>query len=148
MPGSEFTVSGVTPSGYNQTYVAIAGTTGTTLVGNPLSGPNGTLQAISNPGTFTVAGSAVSVILPGMAVLGGILTNFVAPYGTFASTGTGGTGTYGITVGFALGSFTFTGAISGTTLTVSSITAYNALSPVCVLPLAALVFRRRTLSLS
>ena len=43
--GSEFTVTGVSPSGYNHTYVAVAGTTGTTLVGNPLSGPVGVPQA-------------------------------------------------------------------------------------------------------
>ena len=44
--GSEFTVSGVpAAAGFNLTYVAVAGTSGTTIVGNPLSGPVGLPQA-------------------------------------------------------------------------------------------------------
>ena len=98
IPGSEFTVSGVSPSGYNQTYVAVAGTSGTNVVGNPLSGPVGTLQAISNPGSFVSGGSMASVIMPGMQMLGDTPATIIAPYGTFGGTGTGGVGTYGLTV--------------------------------------------------
>ena len=54
IPGSEFTVSGMAPGGYNQTYVAVAGTSGTTIVGNPLSGPVGVPQPLSNPGSFVL----------------------------------------------------------------------------------------------
>ena len=53
--GTEFTVSGVSPSGYNQTYVAVAGTSGTTLVGNPLSGSIGLPQAHPRPALMSQA---------------------------------------------------------------------------------------------
>ena len=97
VPGSEFTVTGVTPSGYNKTYVAVAGTSGTTLKGNPLSGPLGTLQSISNPGAYSSGGTAISVIMPDMSILGLATNAFITPFGTSGSTGTGGVGTYGIT---------------------------------------------------
>ena len=60
IPGSEFTVTGISPSGYNHTYVAAAGTTaaGTTIVGNPLTGPVGVPAAISNPGSYSSGGGA------------------------------------------------------------------------------------------
>ena len=77
VPGSEFTVSGMNSTGasVNQTYVAVAGTTqtGTTIVGNPISGAGGTPQGFaSNPGTISTGSSPqlVSNILPGMHVLG------------------------------------------------------------------------------
>ncbi len=118
VPGSEFTVSGMSPSGFNQTYVAVAGTSGTTIVGNPLSGPAGTLQA-NNPGaSIGSGGSLVSVILPGMKVLGTTGSVVIGPYQQNSSTGTGGAGTYSLTATQA--SFTFTGSISGTTLTLGS----------------------------
>ena len=75
IPGSEFTVSGVSPSGYNQTYVAVAGTSGTTLKGNPLSGPVGTPQPLSNPGAYSSGGTLVSVIMPGMQIYGAAAGN-------------------------------------------------------------------------
>ena len=96
IPGSEFTVSSVSPSGYNWTYVAVAGTTGTTLVGNPLSGPVGIPQAISNPGSYSSGGGLVSVILPNMQVLGVTSSDVIAPYGTYGGTGVGGIGTYAL----------------------------------------------------
>ena len=96
--GTEFTVSGVSPSGYNQTYVAVAGTSGTTVVGNPLSGPIGLPQAISNPGAYVSGGSAVDVIMPGAYVPGtSPVGSLIAPYGTYGSTGVGGVGTYALT---------------------------------------------------
>ena len=120
--GSEFTVSGVTTSGggsFNLTYVATAGTSGTTIVGNPLSGPIGLPQASSLTGSSTGSGGAmVGVIMPGMAMPGA--SGLISPFGTFGSTGVGGTGTYGLTATQA--TFTFTGSIaaSGTTLTLNS----------------------------
>ncbi|HTZ67920.1 MAG TPA: hypothetical protein VMB83_10725, partial [Roseiarcus sp.] len=116
--GSEFTVSGASPSGYNQTYIAIAGTSGTTVVGNPLSGPLGMPRALSNPGSYVSGASAVGVIVPNMTVYGanGGLS-IVLPFGTFSGTGTGAAGTYALSANQA--TFTFTGSISGTTLTVT-----------------------------
>jgi hypothetical protein len=109
IPGSEFTVTGVTPSGYNHTYVAVAGTSGTTIVGNPLGGPVGTLQSISNPGSFVSGGTMVSVIMPDMQVNGFNAGSVIAPYGTFGGTGSGGVGTYAFTANAV--PFTFTGHI-------------------------------------
>ena len=108
-----------TGASVNQTYVAVAGTTqtGTTIVGNPISGAGGTPQGFaSSPGTISTGSSPqlVSDILPGMHVLGAYGGAVVSPYGTFGGTGTGGTGTYGLTVNQT--TFTFTGSISGTTL--------------------------------
>ena len=97
VPGSEFTVTGASPSGYNQTYVAVAGTSGTTFVGNALSGQLGTMQAISNPGAYSSGGTAVSVIMPQMAAVGLATQAFIAPFGTSGGTGTGGVGTYALT---------------------------------------------------
>ena len=102
-PGSEFTVSGMNSTGasINLTYVAVAGTTltGTSIVGNPLSGVLGTPQAISSPGTISLGSTPqmVSVIMPGMRIFGLTPTNnlgIISPFGTFSSTGTGGAGTY------------------------------------------------------
>ena len=118
IPGSEFTVSGISPSGYNQTYVAVAGTSGTTVVGNPLSGPVGTPLAIAAPAAYSSGGSMVSVITPGMQVLGETAGEVISPYGTFGGTGSGGVGTYGLVGNQS--TFTFTGSISGTTLTLGS----------------------------
>jgi hypothetical protein len=121
--GSEFVVSGMTPSGYNGAYVAVAGTnetTGQTLVGQPLTAAVGLPKTITNPGSFSNVGtpSLVGVIMPGMAVVGSV--GFVLPYGVFASTGTGGVGTYGLVSNPA--SFTFTGSLpaSSSTLTLNS----------------------------
>ena len=126
-PGSEFTVSGISPSGYNQTYVAVAGTTltGTTIVGNPLSAALGTPQAISNPGSFVSGGTMVSVIMPGMRIYGSNLTTglgFISPFGTDGGTGTGGTGTYAISTNppapFAFAATAVAGVFTGSSATV------------------------------
>jgi trimeric autotransporter adhesin len=142
IPGSEFTVSSVSSTGagsFNLTYVAVAGgtggdpttnaVTGTTLVGNPLSGPLGTPQtsSLTSGSVYTSGGSMVSVIIPNVDVLGttSLTTggSVIAPYGTFGSTGTGGVGTYALTANPATA--TFTGKIdngagaAGTTLTTS-----------------------------
>jgi hypothetical protein len=95
-PGSEFTVTGMSPGGFNQTYVAVAGTAGTTIVGSPLSGPAGTLQA-NNPGASTGSGGQfVSVILPGSQILGATAGSLILPWGTNSKTGVGGVGTYAL----------------------------------------------------
>ncbi|HEY1780305.1 MAG TPA: hypothetical protein VGG79_07720 [Roseiarcus sp.] len=120
--GSEFTVSGASTSGggsFNLTYVAVAGTSGTTIVGNPLSGPIGLPQASSLTGASTgSAGAMVGVIMPGMAVVGA--QGVISPFGTFGSTGVGGVGTYGLTSTPA--TYTFAGSIpaSSTTLTLNN----------------------------
>ena len=119
--GSEFTVSGVTTTGggsFNLSYVAVAGTSGTTLVGNPLNDPVGIPQASSLTNSSTGGtGSLVGVIMPGMYVAGATGYSIISPFGTFGSTGQGGTGTYGLTATQA----TFTGGatLSGTTMTVT-----------------------------
>ncbi|HTV28749.1 MAG TPA: hypothetical protein VMF32_13270 [Xanthobacteraceae bacterium] len=115
--GSEFTVSGISPSGFNQTYVAVSGTSGTTIVGNPLSGPVGLPQALSSPGSYLSGGSMVGVIMPGMQILGATGSANISPYGMYGSTGTAGVGTYAITATPA--TFTFTvSSVSGNTITV------------------------------
>ena len=123
--GTEFTVSGVTTTGggsFNLTYVAVAGTSGTTIVGNPLSGPVGLPQASSLTGSSTGSGgSLVGVIMPGMAVAGA--QGYISPFGTFGSTGTGGVGTYGLTA--TPSTFTFTASANApvggfSTLTVTT----------------------------
>ena len=116
--GSEFTVSGMAPGGYNQTYVAVTGTSGLTIVGNPLSGPAGTPQALSNPGAYSSGGSMVSVILPAMQPLGASGAS-VSPYGTFGSTGTGGVGTYGLWGTPAPYQFSATGTTGASQITVA-----------------------------
>jgi hypothetical protein len=126
VPGSEFTVSGVTSSGrgsFNLTYVAVAGTNESngnfTLVGNPLSGPIGLPQAsaLTGSSSYTSGGSEVSVLMPGMYVYGATGYSVISPFGAFGSTGVGGVGTYGLTATQA--TFTFNATISGNTMTVT-----------------------------
>ena len=134
-PGMEFTVSGATPSGYNRTYVAVAGTStittgpsgAATLVGNPLSGPIGTPQAISNPGSYVSGGTFASLIMPNSLVFGTVLNNansLLAPFGTLGGTGTGGVGTYALTATpvVVVGSFPIA---SGGVVTISGDTLQN-----------------------
>lgn len=137
--GSEFTVSGMTNTGstVNQTYVVVnpsglslsALQASTTIVGNPLSGPGGTLQPFATaPSSISAPGGSqmVSVILPGMTVLGvtGGATNasIISPYGTFGSTGTGGVGTYGLTSNQTSGATFTVSAASGLQITVTGTT--------------------------
>ena len=100
VPGSEFTVSGIvtspaSPNLYNQTYVAVNGTSSTQVVGNPISGPAGTPQPFgSSPGTYASGGSLVSVIMPGQTLLP--TASIILPYGTSSTTGIGTTGTYAL----------------------------------------------------
>jgi hypothetical protein len=127
--GSEFTVSDVSPSGYNQTYVAVAGTSGTTVVGNPLSGPIGLPQA-NNPGASAGSGgSAVTVIMPGMYIPGtNGAASLIAPFGTYGSTGVGGVGTYALTQNQSALSVTASGT-STTPPYEITISGLNAVSP-------------------
>jgi hypothetical protein len=116
IPGSEFTVSGVTstgPGSFNLTYVAVAGTAGTTIVANPLSGPAGVPQVSSLTGSsaWSSGGSMASVILPGAQIFGASNGTLILPYGTDSSTGTGGVGTYALS-----------GSQNGYTFNVSSVT--------------------------
>lgn len=129
LPGSEFKVTGMTPAGYNGYYVADGATTqtGTTVVGIPLSGPVGVPQPLSSLVPATGFGAMASLIMPNMQILGATNGTVVSPYGAFGSTGTGETGTYGVTT--TLASYTFTGAIAGTTLTISGTTPAPALAP-------------------
>jgi hypothetical protein len=107
--GSEFTASGMSPSSVNGTYIALAGTTTSAIIGNQLTGPGGVPQVLANPGTITTATlpQMVSVIFPGMQILGATPAAFVLPFGTFNGTGTGGVGTYAL-------SANQTAALSGT----------------------------------
>ena len=97
IPGSEFTVSSVSPSGYNQTYVAVAGTTGTTLVGNPLSGPVGVPQALSESRLICRLAAALS---PSSCRTCRCSASPAAmssrPMGRLAARASGGVGTYGL----------------------------------------------------
>jgi hypothetical protein len=130
IPGSEFTVSGVTSSGagsFNATYIVVLGTTptGTTVVGNPLSGPLGYPQSsgLTSGSSYTSGGSMVGVITPNMQIFGGTGASQVLPFGTYGGTGTGGTGTYGLNNNQS--TFTFTGSASNgsTTIAVSGLAA-------------------------
>jgi hypothetical protein len=101
MPGSEFTVSGFSSTGasINKTYVADGSTTrsGASVTGIPLSGPLGMPLALATPGTITGTGALVSVIMPGMQIIGTTNGSLISPFGTFGGTGVGGVGTYGLT---------------------------------------------------
>jgi hypothetical protein len=101
--GSQFQVTGMSPSSVNGTYAAVAGTNSTQVVGSQLTGPGGVPQAFANPGAITTASTPqmVSVIFPGMIALGSTAAGSIAPanslilpYGTASTTGTGGVGTY------------------------------------------------------
>jgi hypothetical protein len=141
--GSEFTVSGMTPSGFNQTYVttAVSGSSAPFLVtARPLSGPAGT-PITNNPGASTGSGgSLASVIMPGQTVLSATPgTTYVLPYGTYGGTGTGGVGTYALennqttalgSVGspvtiFAYSSFYYTATVNGALPAGASVTRQN-----------------------
>ena len=119
--GSEFTVSGATTTGggtFNLSYVAVQGTNGTTIVGNPLSRPVGLPQASSLTTSSTAStGSMVGVIMPGMYVLGATGGAVVSPYGYYGSTGTGGVGTYAISATPSTFTFTISSASGGTMVT-------------------------------
>ena len=73
----------------------------------------------ANPGAYSSGGSFVGTIEPGMYVPGVTGQQMISPYGTFGSTGTGGAGTYGLTVA-SNNSFNITASISGTTLNVTT----------------------------
>ena len=88
--GSEFVVSGATPSSVNGTYIAVNGTTSTQVIGNHLTVAGGIPQALANPGAITFSsGQLISVIFPGMTVLSATGASVILPYGTASTTGTG-----------------------------------------------------------
>ena len=119
-----------TGASINLTYVAVNPTglspsayqASTTIYGNPLSGPGGTPQAISNPGTISMGTTPhlVSVILPGMHILGATGGGTIGPYGIFGSTGTGGVGSYILNANQASFTFTATGTNGATQITLSA----------------------------
>ena len=134
VPGSEFTVSGIvtspsSPNLYNQTYIAVAGTSSTQVVGSPISGVGGIPQPFgSSPGTYSSGGSLVSNIMPGQTVLSATPNpTYILPYGASSTTGTGGVGTYQLSATqtaalgssgspvtiFAFSSFYYSAATSG-----------------------------------
>jgi hypothetical protein len=83
-PGQQFAISGVTPSGYNGTFVAAAGTTGSTLV----------YALASSPGPETVLGTLVAAtaatvsLYDGTSTSGQLITTF-SMCGSFGSVGCG-----------------------------------------------------------
>src|SRR6185437_6607827 len=79
VPGQTYALSGFTPTGYNATYTAVAGTAGTTLVGVTATG-GGTC-----PAAVTAEGSAFS------GVSGSVTLQAVSTTGPFTAT-PGGTG--------------------------------------------------------
>jgi hypothetical protein len=93
--GTEFTVSGMTPAGYNQTYVADGATTqaGATVVGIPLTAPLGVPAASFASLAAGGTGAAVTVIMPGMNVFSLASGTVISPF-IPGQTGTGGIGTY------------------------------------------------------
>ena len=130
VPGSEFTVSGVTPTAYNQAYVAVAGTSASQVVGAPLTGPGGLPNPFgSAPGAGT-GGSLSSVITPGMEVAGLSAQVIVMPYTAGGTTGTGGLGTYtlssapssvsGASLG-AYGGFYYNGTVARTQVSIGDL---------------------------
>ena len=132
LPGTVFTVSGASPSGYNGTYIAGVGTNGT---GTTISAVSWPVATLANPGTYVSGASFVGTLEPGMYVPGvstssGNAQQVISPYGTFGSTGAGGAGTYGLTVATE-GSFNITASITGTVLnvTTSGAGSYDQLIP-------------------
>jgi hypothetical protein len=131
VPGSQFTVSGVTstgPGSFNLTYAAVAGTTTTTIVASPLSGPGGIPAASSLTGSsaWSSGGSLVSIIFPGMQILNSTPTaSMVLPYGTGGTTGTGSNGSVGTPASYAL-SASQTAALGGGASPGSTIFAWSA----------------------
>lgn len=123
VPGSEFVVTGASPGGFNKAYVAVAGTSGNTIVGNPLSGPLGTPLA-NNPGASTgTGGQFVSVIMPGMQVLGSTGATVIAPFGLFGATGTGYDTSFPVTyalVNDQAAFANFNGSVTSNVLTLTS----------------------------
>jgi hypothetical protein len=113
--GSEFFVTGMSPSGFNQTYVttAVSGSGPFVVVGNPLTGPVGTPQA-NNPGASTGSGgSLASVIMPGQTILGANPgQTYVLPYGNSGGTGTGADTTFPKTYALSQNQTTAIGSIS------------------------------------
>jgi len=123
IPGSIFTVSGVTPSGYNGVYIALAGTANSTLVGTTITSPAvPTLVALANPGTYSSGGTAQPNIVPGLLIAGTTGPNSsIMPFGALGSTGTGGTGTYAININQPTWTFTGgTGGVASTSLVVTA----------------------------
>jgi hypothetical protein len=115
VPGSEFQVSGMSPSSVNGAYIALAGTSSTQVVGNQLTAAGGIPQAYANPGSITTASSPqlVSVIFPGMQITGSTpASSIVQPYGTGGTTGTGSNGSVGTPATYAL-SASQTAALGG-----------------------------------
>ncbi len=128
--GSQFTVSGMSPSSVNGTYIAMAGSNATQVIGSQITGPGGVPQAYANPGPITTGSTPqlVSVIFPGMVVLGSTAAGSIAPagsiilpYGTASTTGTRGVGTYQLSASqtvnisgviFAYSAFYYTAAVS------------------------------------
>ncbi len=118
-PGSEFIVSGMTPGGFNGTYVANglgSGTTGSTITAVSFPVAN-----LANPGAFSAGGSLVGVIQPGMYMPGIGAQAVISPYGTGGASGTGGVGTYNMNGVPATQSIT--ASISATTMNVTAVAA-------------------------
>jgi hypothetical protein len=135
VPGSEFTVSGLTNTGstVNQTYVAVNPTglspasyqTSLTIWGNPISGPTGIPQAFTTAPSGIGLGATpqmVSVVLPGQILLQASPVEYIMPYGTLGTTGVGADGTYALSgtptvIGsstiFAYSGFYYSAATSG-----------------------------------
>ena len=125
LPGTVFTVSGASPSGYNGTYIAGVGTNGT---GTTIAAVSWPVATLANPGAYVSGGSFTAKLQSGMLVAGVSGQQTVSPYGTFGSTGTGGTGTYGLTVASNAG-FNITASISGTTMNVTARPGQDYLAP-------------------
>ena len=79
-------------------------------------------------------GGLVSVIMPNMQVLGLTISDVIAPYGTFGSTGTGGVGTYAVlgTPATAAITASITGTAMATTSGSSTLVVGSAISGVGV----------------
>ena len=83
--------------------------------------------ALANPGSYSSgAGSVVGTIEPDMYIPGVSGVVLISPYGTFASSGTGGVGTYGLTSN-SEGGYSITGGITGTTLAITTVPSVAAL---------------------
>jgi hypothetical protein len=104
---------------------------GSTIVAGLYTGGASAL-ALANPGSYSSgAGSVVGTIEPNMYVVGVTGQVLISPYGTFASSGTGGVGTYGLTSN-SEGGYSITGGISngsssaGNTLVLTTVPAASA----------------------
>jgi fibronectin-binding autotransporter adhesin len=125
VPGSVLQFSGFTGNWAalnGLQFIAQSGTTGSTIVAGLYTGGTSSI-ALANPGSYSSgAGAVAGTIEPNMYIPGVSGAVYISPFGTFASSGTGGVGTYGLTSN-SEGGYSITGGITGTALVLTAVPA-------------------------